>query len=451
MSLLQTLVAFIVVLGVLITVHEAGHYLVARWCGVKVLRFSIGFGKPIWTRRLGADQTEWVIASLPLGGYVAMLDDRDPDASALTDAERRRAFNRQSPWRRIAIVLAGPMANLLLAVSLFAGLFMWGVDEPRARLAAPAPDTLLARAGFQAGDEWQSIDGEPIASWVDARWALIQAATERRRIEVTLQDASGVSRVRTLDFAGLDAGLLEDAFPRSIGAELAIARVLVVQVEAGSAAAAAGLRPDDEILALNGVRITEPAEVSQFVRAHPDEVVSLRIRRAENEEFTVDAQVQRSTDAKGKTLGRLGVMVGARPLMTRVESSPGTAIARGAARTWELGAFSLRMLGRMITGESSLKNLSGVVSIADHAGQAARSGPEAYVHFMALISISLGILNLLPIPMLDGGQLLYYSVELIKGRPLSQRFIDLSQRTGLAVLIALMAVALVNDLTRLFA
>lgn len=450
MTLLQTLLAFIVVLGVLITVHEAGHYLVARWCGVKVLRFSIGFGRAVWSRRLGRDQTEWVIAALPLGGYVAMLDDREPTANALSEVERQRAFNRQSPWRRIAIVLAGPVANLVLAVVLFAGLFAWGVEEPRARLAAPPPDSIMAAAGFRAGDEWLAIEGKPVDSWADARWALVQAATARRVIEVEVLEAGGAQRTRRLDLRAVSPAMLDAGFPRTIGAELAIERVVIAHVEAGSPAAQAGLRADDELLALNGERVFMPDAVSQFVRAHPDEIVSLRIQRAD-EELTLDAQPRRVVDGEGREQVRLGIMVTARPAMKTVQSSPIAAIVRGAAQTWELGAFSLRMLARMVTGEASLKNLSGVVSIADHAGQAARSGLESYVHFMALISISLGILNLLPIPMLDGGQLLYYSVELIKGRPLSQRFIDISQRTGLAMLIALMAVALVNDLTRLFA
>ena len=455
MSLLHTLLAFLVALGVLVIVHELGHYLVARWCGVKVLRFSVGFGRPLLTRRYGPDATEWVIAALPLGGYVSMLDERElPEGEVLSPEDAKRAFNRQAPLKRMAIVIAGPVANLLLAVALYAGLFMAGTEEPRARIAAPTAQSPAALAGLQDGDEIRAIDGKPVRSWMDARWRLLEAAADRRKLELEVDMAGGGQAIRSLDLSGIDGKAIEANFPENIGFQLYSGLPIVGEIKADSAGQRAGFRTGDQILSIDGTPVKDARAAVDVIRAALDRDLRMDVlRNGVRLEIVARPVVFDATGADGRTvrIGRLGIEIGQRAEMVTVSDTPLDAIGRGVVRTWEMSVFSVRMFGRMLIGEVSLKNLSGPVTIADYAGQSARLGAEAYIGFMALISISLGVLNLLPIPVLDGGHLLYYSAELIKGRPLSQRFIELSQRAGFGVLIALMAIALVNDITRLFA
>ena len=455
MSLLHTLLAFLVALGVLVIVHELGHYLVARWCGVKVLRFSVGFGRPLLTRRYGPDATEWVIAALPLGGYVSMLDERElPEGEVLSPEDAKRAFNRQAPLKRMAIVIAGPVANLLLAVALYAGLFMAGTEEPRARIAAPTAQSPAALAGLQDGDEIRAIDGKPVRSWMDARWRLLEAAADRRKLELEVDMAGGGQAIRSLDLSGIDGKAIEANFPENIGFQLYSGLPIVGEIKADSAGQRAGFRTGDQILSIDGTPVKDARAAVDVIRAALDRDLRMDVlRNGVRLEIVARPAVFDAIGADGRTvrIGRLGIEIGQRAEMVTVSDTPLDAIGRGVVRTWEMSVFSVRMFGRMLIGEVSLKNLSGPVTIADYAGQSARLGAEAYIGFMALISISLGVLNLLPIPVLDGGHLLYYSAELIKGRPLSQRFIELSQRAGFGVLIALMAIALVNDITRLFA
>ncbi len=455
MNLLHTLVAFIVALGVLVVVHELGHYLVARWCDVKVLRFSVGFGKPLLSRRMGRDGTQWVLAALPLGGYVSMLDERElAEGEVLSEADAARAFNRQSPLKRMAIVVAGPVANLLLAIVLYAGLFMTGTDEPRARIGAPPAATIAANAGMREGDEIVAIGDDAIRSWLDARWRLMQAAVDQEKVELSVLDREGGRAVRVLDFSQVDPNAIEAGFPNSIGLLLHAATPVIGKVEPDSPAQRAGFQSGDMLVAIDDQPIADARAAVDIIRGATDRDLRVSVMR---EGARVDLAARpiavTETDAAGNrsTIGRLGVAIQPRLEMVTVRDGPIDALGRGVARTWEMSVFSVRMLGRMLIGQMSLKNLSGPVTIADYAGQSARMGVEAYVGFIALISISLGVLNLLPIPVLDGGHLLYYSAELIKGRPLSQRFIELSQRAGFGVLIALMAIALMNDITRLFA
>src|SRR5260221_13531 len=332
MNFVITVLAFIVALGVLIVFHEFGHYVVAGLFGVKVLRFSIGFGRAVWRIRLGRDQTEWVIAALPLGGYVKMLDEHEAPVAA---EELHRAFNRQSVWRRIAIVAAGPVANFLLAIVFYWGLFVGGVQEAKPIAGAPEPGTVAEAAGLVRGETILKINGEPMASWQQVRWRLLQLAVEKQPARLGVMDAK-----------------------------------------------------------------------QRLAWAH---------------------------------------------LVTLVRYAPVAAFGMALERTWETSAFSLKMLGKMVIGQVSWKNLSGPVTIADYAGQSAQLGIGAYVAFLALISISLGVLNLLPIPLLDGGHLLYYVVEIFKGSPVSDRAMELGQRLGLTLLLFLMACAIYNDFNRLFA
>jgi regulator of sigma E protease len=451
MSLLNTIVAFIVALGVLIVVHEYGHYLVARLCRVKVLRFSVGFGRPLVTWRLGADRTEWVIAAVPFGGYVKMLDERE---GPVEPAEAARAFNRQSVWRRFAIVIAGPLFNFAFAVLVYAGLFMYGLPEARPILAAPPPGTLAAASGVRAGDTVRAIDGEAIATWQELRWRMLQAALQRETVQLETINERGHINTATLDLRSFPSADVEaDALER-VGLRLYRPPLPAVlgQVVAGGAAQRAGLEAGDRILRAAGTPVEDWEAFVNAIRAHPGVALKLSVERGGQ---TRDIEVvPDGVSAGGQRFGRIGA--GPRQpegyadkLIVRVQHGPLQALARAVAKTWDISVFSLKMLGKMLIGEVSWRHLSGPVTIADFAGQSASLGWVPYITFLALISISLGVLNLLPIPLLDGGHLMYYAIEIIKGRPVSERFMELGQRVGLALLLVMMAFAFYNDLNRL--
>ncbi|HEU4622940.1 MAG TPA: RIP metalloprotease RseP [Burkholderiaceae bacterium] len=456
MNILHTVAAFAVALGVLIVVHELGHYLVARWCDVKVLRFSIGFGKPLWARRFGRDQTELAISMIPLGGYVAMLDEREaaPD-HPIDPRDLPRAFNRQHVRKRIAIVLAGPAANLLLAIALYTGLNSMGVEEPVARLAAPAVDTPAARAGFRDGDRIVAVDGTPVRSWTDARWLLLQAVLDERSTRVGVEGMHGASRELVLDAQGLQTNDDPEADALA-GLGLALHRPMPVlgRVEPGSPAERAGLREGDRVVSVNGIYTDNAALFVDAIRASPGRQITIDVVRNGQplHVLAVPNAVEQRDDGRtsnARAIGKLGVAIGGRLDTVVVKYSLIDSVSNAVQRTWEMSIFSVRMLGKMLIGQLSIKHLSGPVTIADYAGQTARLGIDAYVSFVALISISLGVLNLLPIPMLDGGHLLYYLAEVLRGKPLSDRIMMLGQRAGLTVLVTMMAIALFNDFTRL--
>jgi len=446
MSAVTTLFAFLVTLGVLIVIHEFGHYWVARRCGVHVLRFSIGFGRPLWKRVHGADRTEWVIAAIPLGGYVRMLDERDPDSKPAMLVDLSRAFNRQPVAKRIAIVLAGPLANLLLAVGVYWFLNVNGTLETRAVLAAPAEETVAARAGVREGEEVTAIDGRAVRAFSELRWKLLEGAVDRAAVEMTVRGTRGAERTVLLDLAQLGPGEIDQTVFARIGIALAEPQPVVRQLAADSVAARAGLRVGDRFISIDGQPMARSRDVSQAVRAAPQRSLQAVIERnGARQTIRVEpAAVQ----VDGQTIGRIGVDF--RDLV-EVRYGPLESVGLAVERTWETAIFSLRMLGKMITGEASWKNLSGPVTIADYAGQTARIGMVAYLSFLALVSISLGVLNLLPIPMLDGGHLLYYFVEILKGSPPADWVVEWGQRAGIGVLVMLTALALYNDLTRLLA
>ena len=453
MNILYTLAAFVVALGLLIIVHELGHYAVARLCGVKVLRFSVGFGRPLWLRRFGRDATEWVVATVPLGGYVKMADERE---GPVAPADLPRAFNRQSVWRRIAIVAAGPVANFLLAILLYWVLFVSGVKDAKPILAAPEPDTPAAVAGIRQGDVVRSVNGEPTASWSDVRWRLLELALEHRDARLEVLEGGRHIGWRTLDLATLKGPDLESDFLAKLGLRLDRPAVppVIDALTAGGAAEQAGLRAGDRILSIDGAPIDSWGALVRKVRASPDQPLRMRVRRDGGEaEVTVVPARQMDGDT---AYGRIGAVSRAAPELMRdyvveIRYPPAAALQRATAKTWEMSVFSLRMLWRMVTGSVSWRNLSGPVTIADYAGQSAQLGLEPYLAFLALISISLGVLNLLPIPLLDGGHLMYYSVEILKGSPVSERVMELGQRIGLALLLCLMAFAFYNDINRLIA
>jgi regulator of sigma E protease len=451
MNLLQTIAAFVIALGALVIVHEYGHYLVARLCGVKVLRFSIGFGLPLWKRRFGRDQTEWVVAAVPLGGYVKMLDEREGEVAP---QELDRAFNRKNVWRRFAVVIAGPIANFLFAILLYWLLFMHGVQEARPVVAAPQPGTPAASAGFESGETIRAINGEPVASWQEVRWHMLQLALERQQVKVEVINRNNQLNWRTLDLSPLDAEQLEGDTLTLIGLKLYRPEIspVIGQIVSGSVAEQAGLQPGDRILSANGRSIASWDALVEMVRTHPG--LELRLTYQRGGERGELALFPQTVQQNGSTVGRIGAAAkldqqAMEKLVTVVRYGAATALAKAVEKTWDTSVFSLRMLGRMLIGQVSWKNLSGPVTIADYAGQSAQLGLVSYLSFLALISISLGVLNLLPIPLLDGGHLMYYTVEIFKGSPVSDRMMEIGQKLGLTLLLVLMAFAFYNDINRL--
>jgi regulator of sigma E protease len=451
MNLLHTVLAFIVALGVLIVVHEYGHYLAARLCKVKVLRFSVGFGRPLALWRRGADRTEWVIAAIPFGGYVKMLDERE---APVDPGEVSRAFNRQSVWKRFFIVVAGPAFNFLFAIAVYAGLFMHGLPEARPVLAAPPAGTLAAMADLRAGDVVKAIDGEPVATWQDVRWRVLQAALQGERIDLETLGAGGRAAIADLDLRGFPSDDVESDVLERVGLRLYRPPLdpVLGKLVAGGPAAEAGLREGDRILRVNGDPVDSWEALVTAVRAKPGVSLRLRVERGDTS-FDIDV-IPDDVKAGDMRIGRIGAGPQVSPedaeaMLIRVQHGPLGSIGKAFAKTWDISIFSLKMLGRMLIGEVSWKHLSGPVTIADFAGQSAQMGWISYLTFLALISISLGVLNLLPIPLLDGGHLMYYAIELIKGKPVSERAMELGQRVGLALLLVLMAFAFYNDFNRL--
>ncbi|NTV09639.1 MAG: RIP metalloprotease RseP [Zoogloea sp.] len=451
MNLFEYLIPFAVALGLLIVVHELGHYLVARACGVKVLRFSLGFGRPLATWRLGRDRTEWSLAAFPLGGYVKMLDERE---APVDPVEMHRAFNRQSVGKRIAIVAAGPLANLLLAVVFYWGLHVGGIEELRPRLGAPAEGSLAAVSGFVDGDLVRSVNGKPVRTWPEFRWALLGPALDRE--EVTVETISPASRIalHRLDFSAQAAGEDDQDLLQQIGLRpwRPMLPAEIGRISAGSPAERAGLRPGDRIVAVDGRAVGEWADVVRAVREAPGRRLRIQGERG-GVQFSVEV-VPEAAEEGSERFGRIGVAVADSPalrneMFVTVRYGVLEGLRLALAQTWDTATLSVAMIGRMVGGSLSWKNISGPVTIADFAGQSARLGIIPYIKFLALISISLGVLNLLPIPVLDGGHLLYYLIEMVKGSPLPDKFMEIGQQIGIALLTLLMAFALYNDINRL--
>lgn len=460
----MTLLAFVVTIGLLVTIHEYGHFQVARWCGVKVLRFSIGFGKPFFTKTFGKDKTEFVLAAIPLGGFVKMLDERELKAEQeanpelpkehYSEVELQRAFNRQSVWKRIAIVSAGPIANLLLAILLYWLLFMLGVTGARPIIGEVAKDSLAAQASFTSGEVIQKINGEPVKSWQDARWILLEESLENGVVEVETINQNKELFNHTLNFAGTNQDSEIDVLKKmGLQEYQPVIAAVIGEILPNSAAEKAGFMADDRVLSIDGVTINNWQQVVNIIKSSSNKKLWFEIERAQKI-LRITATPEK-VEENSESIGRMGATVKMDKkeldkLLVEFNYSPLMSLQKAVNKTWDTSIFSLKMLGKMLMGQVSLKSISGPVTIADYAGKSANMGLKTFLSFLALVSISIGVLNLLPIPVLDGGHLMYYVIEIFKGSPVSESMMLGGQKIGFAVLGLLMTLAIFNDFNRLF-
>ena len=444
---MQTLLAFIFAILILVSLHEFGHYIVARLCGVKVVRFSVGFGKPFFSRKRG--DTEWCLAPIPLGGYVKMVDTREGEVA---QADLPYAFDKQHPAKRIAIVAAGPLTNLALAVLLYGLSFSFGVTEIRPYVGTVEPDTIAARAGFQSGDRIQSVNSIPVEDWGSAQTE-IALNLEAGKVAVAVQTASGAQTVRTIDAAGTEEASKIAKNQGYIGLMPFKISTVIGGVEKGSPADKAGLKTGDKLTAADGKPITSWQEWANLTRQSPGRKIALTYER-DGQARTADIRPD-TVERSDKTLiGRVGLLPQSdkawdRQIRRNYRPSVVRAFGMGWEKTVSHSWTTLKFFGKLISGNASVSHISGPLTIADIAGQSAELGLQSYLEFLALVSISLGVLNLLPVPVLDGGHLVFYTAEWIRGKPLGERIQNIGLRFGLALMMLMMAIAFFNDITRL--
>lgn len=451
-QILIAVAAFLVAIGILVAVHEWGHYIVARCLGVGVVRYSVGFGKRIagfTSRRTGI---EYQISALPFGGYVKLLDENE---ASVSEAHRGRAMNRAHPLKRIAIVAAGPGINFLFAIAAYWLVLMMGVGGIQPIVGQPAAHSLAAEANIQAKDEVVAVDGRSIDSWRGLKLSLIDHSLDSERAVLTLQRGQDTRRSATLDLA--DAPTDPKKLFNSLGLSpyQPPATPVIERVVDGSPAASGDLKVGDRVESLAGQSIKSPKALVQAIHERPGDTVPIQLTR-DGRSLTRRLEIGRKTGKSSEEgpVGHLGIAIGVdsqawQDMQTTHRLSPAAALPAAVDKTWHLSALTVRMLGRMITGDVSWRNIGGPIQIADYAGKTASIGFVAFVNFLALISLSLGVINLLPIPVLDGGHILYYSYEWIRGRPLSQTAQGLAQRFGIVALVALMGLAFYNDIFRL--
>ena len=446
---LQHLLAFVFALGVLITFHEYGHFTVARKFDVKILRFSIGFGRPLWKRRFGKDNTELVVAALPLGGYVKMLDEREGE---VLPEETHRAFNNKPLQQRTLIVLAGPVFNFIFAIVAYWCMFMIGVHGLRPLVGEVEPGSIASVAGLGPDYEIVAVDGTATATWTMVADAMIDKIISGEPVSISIRQEHGIERETMLDISGIsiddlaDSSLLEKIgiTPRQF-----MVPAIVGEVHPGEAAARAGLRAGDKILAAGDMAITGWKQWVEVVQNNPETLLETEIER-NGSIFKLDIIPAAKKNDDGKVIGFIGAANLPPEGMFAVESyTILPAFVRAVEKTWDMSVLTLRMLGKIITGQASYKNLSGPISIAQYAGDSAERGIAPFLWFLAIVSISLGVLNLLPVPVLDGGHLLYYLIEFIKGGPVPESAQIVGQQIGLILLLSLMVLVFYNDIVRL--
>jgi len=450
MDFIQDLLAFIVALGVLISFHEYGHFWVAKKCDVKILRFSIGFGRPLWKRYFGKDKSELVIAAIPLGGYVKMLDERE---GAVPPQELHRAFNRKSLGQRTLIVLAGPVFNFIFAIFAYWMMYMVGLTGLKPVVGEISPVSIAASAGIKPDDEIIAVGQRKTATWTMVVDALLNDIMRTSEVKFTLHDPQHRERevwvnIKTISIDDIaETGILETL---GIKPKQFVVPAIIGDIQAGLAADRAGLRSGDQILMVDGQSVSHWTAWVDYVRAHPGQILQVQIVRHE-ERMTISLQPERKETETGEIIGFIGAANQPPELLIAEESySVFPAFAKALVRTWDMSWLTLRMLGKMLTGDASVKNLSGPISIAQYAGQSAQNGIAAFLWFLGIVSVSLGVLNLLPVPLLDGGHLMYYLVEFVKGNPVSESAQIIGQQIGLTLLFGLMILVFYNDIMRLF-
>lgn len=447
---LTNLVAFIVAISVLVAVHEFGHYIVGRWCGMKVLRFSIGFGKPIWMRVGGKDRTEYCISAIPLGGYVKFLGERYGSGDPVAPADEGRAFNHRPVWNRILVLLAGPFFNFLFAFLAYWVLFINGVPTMKPAVGEVADASYAAEAGLQYGDRIIKVGDRDATDWETALVAMLDEMVSDGTLTLQLEKADGFTRTATISVGDdrtrlTEPGMLFDG----LGFQPWRPPAVLATVEEGGAGFAGGLEVADRITSIDGEPVRSFGDLQQVVSARPGELVTIELVR-DGEPMSLDLTIG-SRDVDGQQAGFLNVGIGsaAADYWYLRQFGPLQSIGQSIERTWTSTMFTVRMLGRMVTGEVSIKNISGPINIAQFAGSSASAGLNPFLNFLALVSISLGVLNLLPVPVLDGGQIVYHSIEGIKGSPLSERAQLIGQQVGIVALLLLMSFAFYNDIARI--
>ena len=450
-GLMSSILAFIVAISVLVAIHEFGHFWVAKKLGIKVLRFSIGFGKPFLRRHFGADQTEFVVAAIPLGGYVKMLDEREAE---VPEKDRHRAFNRQPLWSRSAVLVAGPLFNFLFAIAAYWLMYSYGIAGLKPVIGEVTEGSYAADAGISQGDELISIDGVDIQTWDEALTGLLDAALDEQQINLQVKDAAGVARSLSLDLSEAPDVLDKGGLLGNLGIRVMRPRVPAVidKTVPDSPAEAAGLVAGDRIISVDGQTINNWDDWVHYVRARPGQDIKTGILR-DGTELMVTLRPRKVME-KDRPIGQIGAYVkqpdtADNTLHVQVRYGPVAAAQKAVVKTWEMSALTLRTLWGMVTGRASIENISGPISIAQYAGYSAKTGFASFLKFLAIVSISLGVLNLLPIPVLDGGHLFYNAIEWISGKPLSMAAQEVGQKAGVLALIGLMSLAFYNDISRL--
>lgn len=450
MQFLTYVLAFVVAVGIIVTVHEFGHYWVAKKLGVKVLRFSVGFGKPLFTKLGGADQTEYVLASIPLGGYVKMLDEREGDVS---EGEVHRAFNRQKVWKRFAIVSAGPIFNFIFAAFAYWITFVAGVDGVKPTVGEVQIDSIAAHAEIQQHDTFTHVEGRRVKTWQQASIQMLNSALKEGSVNATLSREDSSQKNVTLDLSDTKHLLAEGNLLEKIGISpwRYQYQAKFGEIKTG-AAKSSGIQEGDSVISVDGEEVNDWVELVSYIQERPNIPIEFVLQRG-NEQLSVSATPS-ADELDGKVIGRIGAypyvdkqQLEAQRVVVRygiVES-----LGKGLVKTWEVSVLTLKLLWKLVVGQASLKNISGPVTIAEFAGVSAAIGFSAFVGALAIISISIGILNLLPIPVLDGGHLFYYLIEMVKGSPVSEKVEAAGQRVGIIMLAGLMSLAFYNDIQRL--